>query len=110
MFIVKAVRFEPENTGIQKNLAEFYLDVRQYEKAGVVLHRLLEQMPQNSNDANSSSLRFKDQKNPGFRGFLFPDLPDLDKLVFPQIWEKFLPGNGQNTVGKGAYRILADQD
>ncbi len=43
-------------------------------------------------------------------GFLVPDLPALNKLVFPQIGEKFLPGNGQDAVGKGAYRVLADQD
>ena len=34
----------------------------------------------------------------------------LNKLVFPQIGEKFLPGNGQDAVGKAAYRVLADQD
>jgi hypothetical protein len=37
-------------------------------------------------------------------------LPDLNKLVFPQVGEKFLPGDGQYVVGKGTYRVLADKD
>ena len=34
----------------------------------------------------------------------------LNKLIFPQVGEKFLPGKGQNIVGKGTYRVLADQN
>ena len=40
----------------------------------------------------------------------FPDLSALNKSVFPQIGEKFLPGYGQDAVGKGTYRVLADED
>ena len=34
----------------------------------------------------------------------------LYELIFPQVWEKFFPGDGQDVVGTGAYRILADKD
>ena len=34
----------------------------------------------------------------------------LYKLVFPQVGKKFLPGDGQDVVGKGTDRVLADQD
>ena len=34
----------------------------------------------------------------------------LYKLVLPEVGEKFLPGDGQDVIGKGAYRILANQD
>jgi hypothetical protein len=34
----------------------------------------------------------------------------LDKFVFPQVREKFLPGDGQDVIGKGPYRVLANQD
>ncbi len=34
----------------------------------------------------------------------------LYKLVFPQVGEKFFPGQGQDVVGTGTYRILANQD
>jgi hypothetical protein len=37
-------------------------------------------------------------------------LPALYKFVFPQVGKKFLPGDGQDVVGKGTDRVLADQD
>ena len=33
----------------------------------------------------------------------------LNKLIVPQIGQKFSPGNGEDAVGKAAYRVLADQ-
>jgi len=45
-----------------------------------------------------------------FTEFSLSSLIVLNKLVFPQIGEKFLPGKGQDTVGKGPYRILANKD
>ena len=34
----------------------------------------------------------------------------LNKLIFPQVGEKFLPGDGQDVVGTCTYRVLADQN
>ena len=39
-----------------------------------------------------------------------PTIQALYKLIFPQVGEKFLPGDGQDVVGKGTYRVLADKD
>lgn len=46
----------------------------------------------------------------GFISKIFSPNDLLYKLVFPQVGKKFFPGQGQDVVGTGTYRILANQD
>jgi len=45
--LLKAVRLEPEDLCLQKILAEFYYDTRQYEKAVQIINDILKKVPDN---------------------------------------------------------------
>lgn len=83
--LLKAVRMEAEDLSLQKFLAEFYYDIRQYEKAVQVINDILKKAPDNR-DVKKLLVEIMFFQNKTYEAQMLLDELSQEKTIDPELY------------------------